>query len=218
VHEASQVLAANESSCGKAEQLSFEHYSYAGAKFPLGQALKQAARAGGTLGVEGGTKMATKKNKKTAKKQSKPSRKEKKQKRVTPKKRTKKSARRGVKPAVRKVLLKAVAPQKKTGLKKTPVRKAPKHKIRGKAVQIGELSYENTGLGARTGGQSGDTQGLSGVAETNSESVKELLEEGQSFEAEVLEGVENVPDADEGEIRTHEVPQDDVPGEYRDKD
>jgi len=52
----------------------------------------------------------------------------------------------------------------------------------------------------------------------DSESVEELLEEGQAFEAGIVEGVENAPDADEGEIRTKEVPEDDVPEEYLDKD
>jgi len=44
--------------------------------------------------------------------------------------------------------------------------------------------------------------------------VEELVEEGQFFEAEVIGGVENAPDADEGEVRTKEVPEDDVPTEY----
>jgi hypothetical protein len=48
--------------------------------------------------------------------------------------------------------------------------------------------------------------------------VDELLEEGNSFEAEVVKGVEDAADADEGEVHTHEVPEDDVPGEYLDKD
>jgi hypothetical protein len=30
--------------------------------------------------------------------------------------------------------------------------------------------------------------------------------------------VEDAGDADEGEVHTHEVPEDDVPGEYLDKD
>jgi len=51
-----------------------------------------------------------------------------------------------------------------------------------------------------------------------SESVDELLEEGNAFEAEVVKGVQDVPDADEGEVRTHEVPEDDVPDEYLEKD
>jgi hypothetical protein len=47
--------------------------------------------------------------------------------------------------------------------------------------------------------------------------VDELLEEGNAFEAEVVMGVEDAEDADEAEVRTHEVPQDDVPAEYLDK-
>ena len=74
------------------------------------------------------------------------------------------------------------------------------------------------GLGADSGGQSGDLQGLSGSAEADSESVDELIEEGNAFEAEVVEGVESAPDADRGGVRTHEVPEDDVPDEYLDKD
>ncbi len=54
--------------------------------------------------------------------------------------------------------------------------------------------------------------------EAGSESVEELLEEGQSFEAEVVAGVENAGDADESEVRTREVPEDDVPEEYRNQD
>jgi len=45
-----------------------------------------------------------------------------------------------------------------------------------------------------------------------------LLEEGNAFEADVVAGVENADDADEKEVRTHEVPEDDVPNEYLDKD
>ncbi|MGA3074338.1 MAG: hypothetical protein ABSG56_11660 [Bryobacteraceae bacterium] len=67
-------------------------------------------------------------------------------------------------------------------------------------------------------GQSGDNQGLSGVAEAGSESVEELLEEGQSFEAEAISGVEDAPDPDVAEVHTKQVPEDDVPGEYLDQD
>jgi hypothetical protein len=74
------------------------------------------------------------------------------------------------------------------------------------------------GLGPGSAGQSGDTQGLSDEAEAGSESVLELIEEGQSFEAEVVSGVENAPDADAGEVRTKQVPEDDVPPEYLGKD
>jgi len=48
-------------------------------------------------------------------------------------------------------------------------------------------------------------------------SVSELIEEGNAFEADAVTGVEHAGDSDEKEVRTHEVPQDDVPGEYLDK-
>ena len=69
-------------------------------------------------------------------------------------------------------------------------------------------------LGPNSAGQSGDTQGLSDPENSNSESVLELLEEGQSFEASVVSGIENAPDADAGGVRTRQVPEDDVPAEY----
>lgn len=68
------------------------------------------------------------------------------------------------------------------------------------------------------GGQSGDIQGLSGIEDVDSESVRELAEEGQDFEAGIISGVENAPDPDVSEVRTHEVPEDDVPEEYRNQD
>jgi hypothetical protein len=74
------------------------------------------------------------------------------------------------------------------------------------------------GAGPSSAGQSGDTQGLSDVPEADSESVLELVEEGQSFEAEVISGIENAPDPDVAEVHTKQVPEDDVPPEYLGKD
>jgi hypothetical protein len=74
------------------------------------------------------------------------------------------------------------------------------------------------GTGPNSAGQSGDTQGLSDLADADSESVEELIEEGQSFEAEAILGVENAPDADAGGVRTKQVREDDVPPEYQDAD
>jgi hypothetical protein len=74
------------------------------------------------------------------------------------------------------------------------------------------------GTGPGSGGQSGDTQGLSDVAESGDESVEELLEEGQTLEADVISGVENTPDADVSEVHTRQVPEDDVPSEYDNQD
>ncbi len=73
-------------------------------------------------------------------------------------------------------------------------------------------------LGGDSAGQSGDTQQISNAAEADSESVEELLEEGNAFEAGVVRGVENAKDADVSEVTTHEVPEDDVPEEYLDDD
>jgi hypothetical protein len=63
--------------------------------------------------------------------------------------------------------------------------------------------------------QSGDTQGLSGVPDATLESVSELVEQGQYFEADAVDGVENAPGSDAGPVKAKEVPEDDVPAEYR---
>jgi hypothetical protein len=73
------------------------------------------------------------------------------------------------------------------------------------------LSRESSGL------QSGDLQGLSNVESVDSESVDELMEEGNAFEAGVVSGVEDSRERNGKEVRTREVPEDDVPGEYLDE-
>ena len=76
------------------------------------------------------------------------------------------------------------------------------------------VAPREAGTGPDSAGQSGDTQGLSDVAEAGSESVLELVEEGQSFEAEAIGGVEDAAEPDVAEVHTREVPEDDVPSEY----
>jgi hypothetical protein len=76
------------------------------------------------------------------------------------------------------------------------------------------VSPEDQEGGPGSAGQSGDLQGLSNVAEAGSESVQELLEEGQTFEAEAIMGVQDAPDADVAEVHTRQVPENDVPDEY----
>ena len=61
-------------------------------------------------------------------------------------------------------------------------------------------------------------QGLSDVESADSESVDELMEEGNAFEAGVVSGVEDSRERDGKEVRTREVAEDDVPGEYLDED
>jgi hypothetical protein len=97
-------------------------------------------------------------------------------------------------------------------------KKAAPRRRRSRSTQITEQPVaqirQGVGLSAE-GGQSGDIQGLSGIEDVDSESVRELAEEGQDFEAGIVGGVENAPDPDVSEVRTHEVPEDDVPEEYR---
>jgi hypothetical protein len=80
------------------------------------------------------------------------------------------------------------------------------------------VPVQEKGTGPNSAGQSGDTQGLSNVAEAGPESVEELVEEGQFFEAEVTSGVEDAPDADVAEVHTKQLPEDDVPSEYLERD
>jgi N utilization substance protein A len=140
----------------------------------------------------------------------------------------KKKATKKKKPAAKKsatkkkaVVKKQAAAIKKLAQKKKAVRKpaARKKRPRGKQeVTETVTAAPRRGLGSASGGQSGDTQGLSTRAIGDSESVTELEEEGQYFEAEAVRGVENAPDPDQGEVRTHEVPEDDVPEEYDEKE
>jgi hypothetical protein len=98
-------------------------------------------------------------------------------------------------------------------------KKSTRRPKRGRAITIGISGISHRkGLGPSAGGQSGDVQGLSESEGAESESVAELAEEGQDYEAEVVSGVENAPDADRGEVRTHEVPEDDVPPEYLERE
>ena len=89
---------------------------------------------------------------------------------------------------------------------------------RQQAHTYGAAQPTDRGLGPESAGQSGDTQGLSGVEEAGPESVEELVEEGQAFEAEAIAGVENAPDADVSEVHTRQTPEDDVPLEYQQPD
>jgi hypothetical protein len=129
----------------------------------------------------------------------------------------KKTAKKKAKKAVKaKVKAKARVAKKKAAPKKKAVRRA---RGKGKTYSFEEpivAATRGTAAASARAGQSGDLQGLSDVEDADSESVDELLEEGQSFEAEAVAGVEDAPDADRGPVRTHEVKEDDVPEEYLD--
>ena len=119
-------------------------------------------------------------------------------------------------PRLRKPQRRKATPKPRTKNKKIagPRRRPRKQGVLGPASPGELVSFEQRGLGARSAGQSGDTQGLSASPAVDSESVEELAEEGQAFEAEVLEGVEGAADPDQSEVFTREVAEDDVPGEY----
>jgi hypothetical protein len=131
------------------------------------------------------------------------------------KKKTKKKQMKSKRTARKKAAVKTKVGRKKTTGGKTAG--ALKKQVRGKSQSVDTMAFALEGLGSRAGEQSGDLQGLSNIQRADSESVDELLEEGNAFEADVVKGVEDAGDADEGEVHTHEVPQDDVPGEYLDK-
>jgi hypothetical protein len=108
--------------------------------------------------------------------------------------------------------------KKKQSPKKRQKPKARRHqkaraKSRPRLITGVDLTEDRAGSDKST--QSGDTQGLSDDPGATFESVKELTEEGQYLEAEIVEGVEDARDADAGPVKTREVPEDDVPDEYR---
>jgi len=86
-----------------------------------------------------------------------------------------------------------------------------------------EQIAEDAGIVPEAEVQAGDDEGLPSEPEASSESVEELVDEGQFYEAEVVDGIENAPDADVAEVTTHErpqvegenVPDEELPGEQR---
>ncbi|MGB8063845.1 MAG: hypothetical protein WCF26_18265 [Candidatus Sulfotelmatobacter sp.] len=142
----------------------------------------------------------------------------------------------------RKKLTTAKKPATKRGTPKSPVKKKQaKKKVASRKKAIAKTAASKTGrastrrpreknetvdtllpgfkrVSAPSGRQSGDLQGLSDVEGADSESVDELLDEGNAFEAGAVRGVEHADDADEREVETREVLEDDVPDEYLDKD
>jgi hypothetical protein len=112
----------------------------------------------------------------------------------------------------------AAAPPRKAA--RRPARKSARaqsrtkaRRTRGSTTHVGSIAPGPRSSHAEAAGQSGDNERLSRVARADSQSVEELEDEGQSFEAEVVSGVEDADDS-EAEVTTHEVPEDDVPSEY----
>ena len=92
---------------------------------------------------------------------------------------------------------------------------SPKRKrVTSTGLVVGTVAVPSVGGREHRDGQSGDLPGLSNRPTVDSESVEELLGQGNDLEAEAIHGLENALDADQGDLQTHEVPEDDVPEEY----
>lgn len=145
------------------------------------------------------------------------------------KKKTTKTKRRAVGKTRAKKTAKKARPVKKVAQKKPSIKKrgtkksaaarsiAPKKQLQERK-QTTPKAFLREERDVLSGREAGDLQGLSSAERADSESVDELLEEGNSFEAGVVKGVEDAGNADEKEVHTHEVPEDDVPEEYLDED
>jgi hypothetical protein len=107
---------------------------------------------------------------------------------------------------------------KKKSAKKVTAKKRVRSRKTRKLTQPESAVFEQGAVRSRSGAQSGDLQGLRDIEGADSESVDELIEEGNAFEADVVAGVEHADEDQEREVHTHEVPEDDVPEEYLDKE
>src|SRR5512140_3089350 len=68
---------------------------------------------------------------------------------------------------------------------------------------LDEYRPDHGQVGSDSGGQSGDTEGLSPVVDEADESVEELVETGQAFEAEAVQGVQDADARPERPVRVH---------------
>jgi hypothetical protein len=113
--------------------------------------------------------------------------------------------------------------QKKAARKKSTSARSSRRSRKSSINPVSEIERELQGKNVSgavivSGRRSPDFEGLSREEQADSESVDELTEEGNVFEAGAVQGVEEADNADEREVHTHEVPEDDVPEEYLDKE
>ena len=89
---------------------------------------------------------------------------------------------------------------------------------RDEQAQADDLGNDPGQVGPGSAGQSGDPQRLSREPDANEESVEELADTDQAFEAAAVEGVEDAADHPERPVHTHEEygRPDDVPPQRRD--
>lgn len=110
------------------------------------------------------------------------------------------------------------SPKKKTA-KRSARKKSTRKKTRARRTSARNAQSRARRRPARTSArQSSDLQGLSRAEQADSESVAELVDEGNVYEAGAVAGVEEADRREGKEVRTRELPEDDVPEEYLDKD
>jgi hypothetical protein len=79
-----------------------------------------------------------------------------------------------------------------------------KRSLQDNEARLDELGSDPGQVGPDSGGQSGDTQGLSQDADAADESVEELADTDQPYEAGIVEGVEDAADHPERPALTHQ--------------
>jgi hypothetical protein len=79
-----------------------------------------------------------------------------------------------------------------------------KHTSRDNEARLDELGSDSGQIGSDSAGQSGDTQGLSQIADSADESVEELADSDQTYEAEAVGGSEDAADHPERPVHTRE--------------
>ncbi len=70
-------------------------------------------------------------------------------------------------------------------------------------ARLDELGNDPSQVGPRSAGQSGDSQQLSSSRDAAEESVEELADTDQAFEAAAVEGSEDAADHPERPVHTH---------------
>jgi hypothetical protein len=75
---------------------------------------------------------------------------------------------------------------------------------RDREAELVELDADAEQVGSENAVQSGDTQGLAPDGEAANQSVEQLAEEDQAYEAGVVEGVEDAGNHPERPVRSHE--------------
>jgi hypothetical protein len=75
---------------------------------------------------------------------------------------------------------------------------------RDREAELVEFNADLEQVDSESAGQSGDTQGLASDGEAANQSVKELVEDEQAYEAGVVDGVEDAGNHPERPVRSHE--------------